>query len=50
VLDASTFTIEREVNGVQSGGMWNNPHNMWANFPLDVIYNGNWFGKWINKT
>jgi YVTN family beta-propeller protein len=29
--------------------MWNNPHNMWANFALDVIYNGNWFGKWINK-
>src|SRR5436190_1519337 len=49
VLDAATFTAEREVNGVQSVGMWNNPHNMWANFPLDVIYNGNWFGKWINK-
>jgi YVTN family beta-propeller protein len=49
VVDAATFTVEREVNGVQSGGMWNNPHNMWANFPLDVIYNGNWFGKWINK-
>jgi YVTN family beta-propeller protein len=49
VLDAATFTVEREVNGVQSGGMWNNPHNMWANFPLDVIYNGNWFGQWINK-
>jgi YVTN family beta-propeller protein len=49
VLDAATFTVEREVNGLQSGGMWNNPHNMWANFPLDVIYNGNWFGKWINK-
>ncbi|MFL6544714.1 MAG: hypothetical protein ACJ8LM_05960, partial [Candidatus Udaeobacter sp.] len=47
VLDAATFTVEREVNGVQSGGMWNNPHNMWANFPLDVIYNGNWFGQWI---
>jgi YVTN family beta-propeller protein len=49
VLDAATFTVEREINGLQSGGMWNNPHNMWANFPLDVIYNGNWFGKWINK-
>jgi YVTN family beta-propeller protein len=49
VLDAATFTVEREINGVQSGGMWNNPHNMWANFPLDVIYNGNWFGQWINK-
>jgi YVTN family beta-propeller protein len=49
VLDAATFTVEREINGIQSGGMWNNPHNMWANFPLDIIYNGNWFGKWINK-
>jgi YVTN family beta-propeller protein len=49
VLDAATFTVEREINGLQSGGMWNNPHNMWANFPLDAIYNGNWFGKWINK-
>ena len=29
--------------------MWNNPHNMWANFALDTVYNGNWFGKWINK-
>jgi hypothetical protein len=49
VLDAATFTLEREINGVQSGGMWNNPHNMWANLSLDVICNGNWFGKWINK-
>ena len=49
VLDAATFTLEREINGLQSGGMWNNPHNMWANFPLNVVYNGNWFGKWINK-
>ena len=49
VLDAATFTVEREINGVQSGGMWNNPHNMWANFPLDVIYNSNEFRQWINK-
>ena len=28
VLDAATFTVEREINGLQSGGMWNNPHNM----------------------
>jgi len=49
VVDAATFTVEREVNGRQSGGMWNNPHNMWANFTLDAVYNGNWFGKWINK-
>jgi len=49
VVDAATFNVEREVNGRQSGGMWNNPHNMWANFTLDAVYNGNWFGKWINK-
>jgi DNA-binding beta-propeller fold protein YncE/plastocyanin len=49
VVDAATFRVEREVNGRQSGGMWNNPHNMWANFTLDAVYNGNWFGKWINK-
>jgi YVTN family beta-propeller protein len=49
VVDAATFTVEREINGLASGGMWNNPHNMWANESVDVIYNGNWFGKWINK-
>lgn len=49
VIDAATFRMEREINGLQSGGMWNNPHNMWANFTLDAVYNGNWFGKWINK-
>ena len=49
VVDANTFTIEREINGLGADGMWNNPHNMWANFALDVIYNSNWFGKWINK-
>jgi YVTN family beta-propeller protein len=49
VLDAATFSLEREINGRRSGGMWNNPHNMWANFSLDTIYNGNWFGQWINK-
>jgi len=49
VVDAATFTVKREVNGRQSGGMWNNPHNMWATFALDAVYNGNWFGKWINK-
>jgi plastocyanin len=49
VVDAATFNVEREVDGRQSGGMWNNPHNMWANFTLDAVYNGNWFGKWINK-
>jgi len=49
VLDAATFTIEREINGLSADGMWNNPHNMWADFALDTVYNSNWFGKWINK-
>lgn len=49
VVDAATFNVEREINGLGSNGMWNNPHNMWANFALDSIYNGNWFGQWINK-
>lgn len=49
VVDAATFTVEREINGLSAGGMWNNPHNMWANFELNTIYNANWFGKWINK-
>ena len=49
VVNAATFTVEREINGLTAGGLWNNPHNMWANFELDTIYNGNWFGKWINK-
>jgi YVTN family beta-propeller protein len=49
VLDAATFAIEREINGLTADGMWNNPHNMWADFGLDTVYNSNWFGKWINK-
>lgn len=49
VVDAATFKVEREINGKRAGGMWNNPHNMWANFSLDTVYNGNWFGQWINK-
>lgn len=49
VVDAETFTVEREINGLKTRGMWNNPHNMWANFALDTIYNANWFGKWVNK-
>jgi hypothetical protein len=28
VVDAATFGVEREINGLGSGGMWNNPHNM----------------------
>jgi plastocyanin len=49
VVDASSFTIEREIDGREADGMWNNPHNMWANFALDTVYNTNWFGKWINR-
>lgn len=49
VVDAATFRVEREINGKRANGMWNNPHNMWANFSLDSVYNGNWFGQWINK-
>lgn len=49
IVDAATFTIEREIDGRSAGGMWNNPHNMWANFAHDTIYNSNWFGKWINR-
>ncbi len=46
--DGTPFTIEREIDG-QGVFEWNNPHNMWANFEFDVIYNGKWFGKWVNK-
>ena len=49
VVDAATFAVEREINGLTADGMWNNPHNIWANFALDTVYNTNWFGKWINK-
>jgi len=49
VVDAGTFTVKSEINGLKANGLWNNPHNMWANFTLDTIYNTNWFGKWINK-
>lgn len=52
VVDARTFTVEREVFGgldPDALGMWNNPHNMWADFSHDYIYNANWFGRWVNK-
>jgi plastocyanin len=49
IVDAATFEVEREINGLTADGMWNNPHNMWANFAHDTIYNGNWFGEWINR-
>jgi len=50
VVDAATFNIEREINGLDPDARgWDNPHNMWANDALDVIYNGNWFGQSLNK-
>ena len=52
VVDARTFLVEREVRGgldPDAEGMWNNPHNLWADFAHGVIYNSNWFGRWINK-
>ena len=49
VVDATKFRVEREINGKRANGMWNNPHNMWADFALNSVYNGNWFGQWINK-
>ncbi len=49
VVDAASFTVEREIDGLGAGGLWNNPHNMWADFALASVYNSNWFGRWINK-
>jgi hypothetical protein len=49
VVDAATFAVEREINGLSAQGLWNNPHNLWANFTLDTVYNSNWFGTSINK-
>jgi len=52
VVDAETFAVEREIYGgldPDAAGMWNNPHNMWADFAHEVIYNTNWFGRWLNK-
>ncbi len=36
VVDAATFTFEREIDGRGAGGNWNNPHNMWADFAAAV--------------
>lgn len=52
VVDAASFGVEREVLGgldPDALGMWNNPHNMWADFAHEHIYNANWFGRWVNK-
>lgn len=46
---ASTFSVEREINGLTAKGKWNNPHNMCTDEAHKVIYNTNWFGKWLNK-
>lgn len=64
VLDASDYTFKQEIDGVKvkaNGNIvsdpnvrvngengWNNPHNMWTNTNHDVVYNGNWFGQWLN--
>ena len=56
VVSADTFTVTREMNGVSNfagdeqddQGKWNNPHNMWTNTEHTVVYNGNWFGNWLN--
>ena len=59
VLDASDYSFKQEIDGVQGGAAdpnvvvngengWNNPHNMWTNTNHDVVYNGNWFGQWLN--
>ncbi|MBI2851463.1 MAG: hypothetical protein HYX80_10590 [Chloroflexi bacterium] len=50
IVDAGKFTVEREINGLAvEPGDWNNPHNMWTNTNLSVVYNTNWFGQTINK-
>jgi len=56
VISAETFEVTREMNGVSNfdgdeqddQGKWNNPHNMWTNTEHTVVYNGNWFGNWLN--
>jgi YVTN family beta-propeller protein len=51
VVDAGTFRTEREINGrdPDAQGGWNNPHNLWSNTRLSVMYNANWFGRTLNK-
>ena len=51
VVDAASFTVEREINGLDpdAEGEWNNPHNMWSDTRQDTIYNGHWFGRWHNR-
>jgi len=52
VDSVSTFgNIKQEINGLDEDaiGMWNNPHNMWPNVENTKVYNGNWFGQWLQK-
>src|SRR5262245_8031244 len=50
VVDAASSSVEREINGLDPDAEgWDNPHNMWADDSLSVVYNGNWFGQSINK-
>ena len=51
VVDAGTFEVEREINGLDPDAAdgWNNPHNLWADDSLSFVYNGNWFGETLNK-
>lgn len=59
VLDASDFSFKKEIDGIKDGEAdpgiiengdngWNNPHNMWTDLNHNVVYNGNWFGQWLN--
>ncbi len=59
VLDANDYSFKQEIDGVTNGQAdpnvvvngengWNNPHNMWTNTNHDAVYNGNWFGQWLN--
>jgi YVTN family beta-propeller protein len=51
VVDASTYTVVDEVDGLdpQARFRWDNPHNMWSDPTLSIVYNGHWFGRWHNK-
>jgi YVTN family beta-propeller protein len=51
VVDATTFSVVDEVTGLDPDARfrWNNPHNMWADTTLGIVYNGHWFGRWHNK-
>lgn len=59
VFDAATGALKNKIDGVAGGGPdpgvvvngdhgWNNPHNMWTDVRHNVVYNGHWFGQWLN--